>query len=124
MTRPSKKRTPKSRASTSEKAAGTAYRATIVIRLRSSILDPQGKAVQHALESLGMGSIENVRIGKYIEMKVTGGSRGAAQATAEEACRRLLANPVMEDFSLALEKIGQRRSPGRRTNGSSSRRSP
>ena len=54
------------------------YRAKIIVTLRKSILDPQGKAVHHALESLGMKSVEEVRIGKCIEMKLN-------SATAEDA---------------------------------------
>lgn len=100
------------------------FRARILVRLRPSILDPQGKAVQHALASLGMDRVGAVRIGKYIEMNVAGNSRTAAQATAEEACRKLLANPVMEDFSLTLEKVGNVKSRARRPRRTSARRSP
>lgn len=81
------------------------YLARVVIKLRPSILDPQGKAVHHALQSLGMAQIEDVRMGKEIEMRINSGDHSEAERIAEEACRRLLANPVMEDFSFTLEKI-------------------
>jgi phosphoribosylformylglycinamidine synthase subunit PurS len=80
------------------------YLAKIIITLRSSILDPQGKAVHHALENLGMGSTKEVRMGKYIELKVDETSPEAAKWVIEEACKKLLANPVMEDYSYTIEQ--------------------
>jgi len=82
-----------------------AYKAKIRVTLRPSILDVQGKAVQHALENLGYGSVDSVRIGKYIEVRIDAESPDEAERTAEEICRKLLANPVMEDYSFELEKI-------------------
>lgn len=79
------------------------YLAKIVVTLRPSILDPQGKAVHHALEMLGMGAARDVRMGKYIELKVEAPSKDEAEKVAEEACRKLLANPVMENYSYTLE---------------------
>ena len=81
------------------------YLAKITITLRASILDPQGKAVHHALESLGLKGIAELRMGKYIEMKINGGSGEEAERLTQEACRKLLANPVMEDFSYSVEKL-------------------
>jgi phosphoribosylformylglycinamidine synthase PurS subunit len=81
------------------------YLAKIVVTLRRSILDPQGKAVHHAISSLGMPSVQEVRIGKYIEMKIEDDSPENARRVAEEACRKLLSNPVMEDYTLTLEKL-------------------
>lgn len=91
--------------STSRKDQGTLYLAKIIITLRKSILDPQGKAVHHALESLGMKSVEELRIGKFVEMKIDTPSKEEAEHITGEACKKLLANPVMEDFSFSLEKI-------------------
>ena len=81
------------------------YLARININLRSSILDPQGKAVQHALESLGMKLIKDIRMGKCIEMKIDTADKSEAEREVETACRKLLANPVMEDYTFTLEKI-------------------
>lgn len=81
------------------------YKASIHITLRPSILDPQGKATHHALNHLGLESIDRVRMGKYVEMWIDEGSREAAERVAREACEKLLANPVMEDFSVAVEKV-------------------
>ncbi len=81
------------------------YRAHVTVTLRKSILDPQGKAVHHALESLGLNAVEDVRIGKYLELTVRGGNETEVRALVEEACKKLLANPVMEDYAFTLEKI-------------------
>lgn len=81
------------------------YLAKIIVTLRKSILDPQGKAVHHALESLNMKSVDDVRIGKFIEVKIDTDSKEEAERMAEQACKKLLANPVMEDYSYSVEKI-------------------
>ncbi len=78
------------------------YIARIRVTLRPSILDPQGKAVQHAIASLGAGAVSDVRIGKYIEAKIDAKSEADARKTAEEVCRKLLANPVMEDYTFDI----------------------
>jgi phosphoribosylformylglycinamidine synthase subunit PurS len=81
------------------------YLAKIIITLRSSILDPQGKAVHHALENLGMTNAKEVRMGKYVELKVEAKSAEEAKRVTEEACRKLLANPVMEDYSYTIAQL-------------------
>ena len=81
------------------------YKAWINITLRPSILDPQGKAVHHALESLGLSAVSRVRIGKVIEMWIEEESEDAALKSAQEACAKLLANPVMEDYAITLEPV-------------------
>jgi phosphoribosylformylglycinamidine synthase len=79
------------------------YRARIRITLRPSILDPQGKAVLHALGTLGAAGVADVRMGKYVELRLTAGTAEEARATTEFVCTRLLANPVMEDYSYEVE---------------------
>ncbi len=81
------------------------YLAKVVVTLRKSILDPQGKAVHHALGSMNMPTVQDVRIGKFIEMKIDTVTMEDAERVTAEACKKLLANPVMEDFSFSLEKI-------------------
>ncbi len=81
------------------------FLAKINVTLRASILDPQGKAVQHAIASLGMEDVRDIRMGKYIEMKISSEDAAAAGRIADEACRKLLANPVMENFEVTLEEI-------------------
>ena len=82
-----------------------AYKAKIRVTLRQSILDVQGKAVQHALENLGYVSVVKARIGKYIEVRINEDDGAQAERISDEICRKLLANPVMEDYSVELEKI-------------------
>jgi len=81
------------------------YLAKVVVTLRKSILDPQGKAVHHALGSMNMPTVQDVRIGKLIEITIDTMRMEDAERITVEACKKLLANPVMEDYSFSLEKI-------------------
>ena len=81
------------------------YKANICITLRPSILDPQGKAVGHTLETLGYDTIERVRMGKYVELWIDEATEETAEHAARTACEKLLANPVMEEYSMVLEKV-------------------
>lgn len=81
------------------------YLSKIRITLRPSILDPQGKAVEHAVGSLGVGTVQGIRMGKYVEMKVEAKTEADAKRITEDVCRKLLANPVMEDFAFEIEKV-------------------
>ena len=82
------------------------YRVSVRVTLRPSILDPQGKAVQGALQQLGQTAIHDVRMGKHADLVVDADSEDAARASAQTACETLLANPVMEDFEIvAVEAI-------------------
>ena len=83
------------------------YLAKIKITLRKSILDPQGKAIEHSLKSLGYDEIEDTRIGKYIELKINAKSEKEASDIASKACEKLLANPVMEDYEFEISKDGE-----------------
>ncbi|MBN2365420.1 MAG: phosphoribosylformylglycinamidine synthase subunit PurS, partial [Calditrichaeota bacterium] len=71
---------------------------------KSGILDPQGKTVNNALHHLGLTSVQNVRIGKLIEFTMEESDRGKAVQHVEEACRKLLSNPVIEDYSYEIEE--------------------
>ncbi len=66
------------------------------------LLDPQGKAVMGGLTNLGLNGITDVRIGKHIDLQVDAGSETEARAIAEEATKKLLANPVMEVFNITI----------------------
>lgn len=81
------------------------YLSKIRVTLRKSILDPQGKAVEHAIGTMNVGGIKDVRMGKYIEMKVDTTDEASAKATTEEVCKKLLANSVMEDYHFEIEKV-------------------
>lgn len=80
------------------------YHAKVIVTLRRSILDPQGKAVQHGIHSLGYDAVDDVRIGKFIELTIDTTSAQEAERIAREAGQKLLANPVMEDFTVTVEK--------------------
>lgn len=80
------------------------YKASIHVKLRPSILDPQGQTTYHALEDLGFDSVNRVRMGKLVEIWIDTSDEQEAERVATEACERLLANPVMEDFEITLEK--------------------
>jgi phosphoribosylformylglycinamidine synthase len=81
------------------------FKAKIKITLRRSILDPQGKAVEHAIQSLGYKDVKDTRIGKYIELLIDSEDRQKAEKAAEEICNKLLANPVMEDYEFELAEM-------------------
>jgi phosphoribosylformylglycinamidine synthase len=80
------------------------YKASVQITLRSSILDPQGKATQHALHNLGYSGVDRVRIGKHIEMWIDVTEEAEAERIAHAACKELLSNQVMEDYEISIEK--------------------
>ena len=67
------------------------------VTLKPGVLDPQGRAIHHALGSLGFGAVEDVRVGRLIEMQV---ADGTDDATVEAMCRQLLANTVIENFRI------------------------
>ncbi len=66
------------------------------------LLDPQGKAVMGGLQNLGLDNVSDVRIGKHIDLQIEADNKEAAIATAEEAAKKLLANPVMEVFEITI----------------------
>jgi phosphoribosylformylglycinamidine synthase len=76
-----------------------------LVILRGSILDPQGKAVEHGVHSLGYVSVKNVRIGKYVEMDVDVSTKEEAERITREVSEKLLANPIMEDFTFTVEEV-------------------
>ncbi len=76
--------------------------AKVHIMLKKGILDPQGKTFHHALENLGIDQIEEVRIGKLIQLQLGDVPEDEAENIARQACTKLLANPVIEDFRIEL----------------------
>jgi phosphoribosylformylglycinamidine synthase PurS subunit len=78
------------------------YTAHINVMPLKELLDPQGKAVSGSLHNLGMTHVLNVRIGKHISLVLDAHSREDAESMAREACKKLLANPVMEAFDFTL----------------------
>jgi phosphoribosylformylglycinamidine synthase subunit PurS len=77
-------------------------KARIKITLKNGVLDPQGKAIQNALGGLGIGGVNDVRQGKYIEVDLSEADEAKARATIEKLCRDLLANTVIENYSYEL----------------------
>jgi phosphoribosylformylglycinamidine synthase len=69
----------------------------VLVRLKPGVLDPQGRAVHHALEGMGFAGVEDVRIGKLIELDV---AEGTDEATIRQMCEKLLANTVIESFAI------------------------
>ncbi|MCH2215253.1 MAG: phosphoribosylformylglycinamidine synthase subunit PurS [Flavobacteriales bacterium] len=69
-----------------------------------ALLDPQGKAVSSSMKNLGLEEITNVRIGKHITLQVSASSKDEAEARVDDACKRLLANQIMEKYRFELEE--------------------
>ncbi len=81
------------------------FKAKVLIKRRKTILDPQGKAVEIGAKHLGLSNIKNTRIDKYIEFNVDTIDRKAAEDEVNDYCKKLLANPIMEDFEFTLEEV-------------------
>ena len=77
-------------------------KARIKITLKNGVLDPQGKAIQHALASLGFTGVDEVRQGKYIELDLAEANEGRAREQVERICKELLANTVIENYAYEL----------------------
>lgn len=78
-------------------------KARVYITLKPGVLDPQGKTVQHALASLGFGGVDDVRIGKYVELRLSVADRGKADEEVRQMCEKLLANTVIESYRYDIE---------------------
>jgi phosphoribosylformylglycinamidine synthase PurS subunit len=81
-------------------------RATVIVELKPSVLDPQGKAIEHSLSSLGFDGVEDVRAGKLFRITLAerGQSREEVESQLRQMCERLLANTVIEKFSYTLDE--------------------
>lgn len=77
-------------------------KAKIHITLKSGILDPQGKAIEHALETLGFKNASNVRMGKYLELELRETTKDRAEAEVKAMCEKLLANTIIEEYRYEL----------------------
>jgi phosphoribosylformylglycinamidine synthase PurS subunit len=80
--------------------------AKIHVTLKASVLDPQGVAVSDALKNMGYSEVESMRLGKYMELRLSDGGKGKAHAEkrVDEICKKLLANLVIERYEFSLEK--------------------
>ena len=77
-------------------------KAHVWVMLKNTVLDPQGKAIQHALASLGHTSVQDVRQGKFFVLDLDGADREAAQTEVERIAREVLTNPVIEEFRFEI----------------------
>ncbi len=77
-------------------------KAKIIVTPKKAVVDPQGKTIQSALEHMGYGGIQAVHMGKYLEIEVTG-DPATVRKQIDEACHKLLSNPVIEDYQFELE---------------------
>ncbi|ASS88982.1 MAG: phosphoribosylformylglycinamidine synthase subunit PurS [Bacillaceae bacterium] len=80
------------------------YRVKVYVTLRESVLDPQGNAVKNALHSMNFNEVEDVRIGKYMELAIGKTDRNVEEIV-DEMCKKLLANPVIEDYRYEIEEV-------------------
>ncbi len=78
------------------------YNVQIKVMPLKDLLDPQGKAVMGGLQNLGLNGVSDVRVGKHITLQIDAFSETAAKALAEDACKKLLANPVMEFYEIEM----------------------
>ena len=78
-------------------------KARVHITLKNGVLDPQGKAIEHALDGLGFSGINDVRQGKYIEMDLDETDEATARASVEAMCEKLLANTIIENYEIDLD---------------------
>lgn len=76
--------------------------ARVFVTLKSGVLDPEGQAVARSLGGLGFGEVGEVRLGKMIELRLDSTDPAAARVRLEEMCKRLLANPVIEDYRIEM----------------------
>ena len=82
------------------------YRAKIYVTLKPTVNDPQGLTVLGGLKNLGFSSIDEVRVGKYLEVRVDEAERSRAELTITDICQKLLCNPVIEEFRFELDELG------------------
>ncbi len=79
-------------------------RVKIFVSLKTGVLDPQGKAIERSLHTLGYNEVQDVRMGKYLEIEMAPASRQDAELRVREMCDKLLANPVIEDYRFEIQE--------------------
>ena len=81
------------------------YLAKIFVTLKPAVSDPAGQTVLAALQRMGHGDAQDARIGKYLELRISGGATKDVEESVDRMCRELLSNPVIEDYRFELEEI-------------------
>ena len=76
----------------------------VTVSLKPSVLDPQGETLRAALSRIGIPGVDKVRVGKVFDLEVSGGTAEQVRANIDLACRKLLANPVMEIYTISVEE--------------------
>jgi phosphoribosylformylglycinamidine synthase PurS subunit len=81
------------------------YLSKVYITLKPTVNDPQGLTIKGALQTLGFSNVEEVRAGKYIEIRISANDLETARTESQDMCKKLLANPVIENFRFDLEEV-------------------
>jgi phosphoribosylformylglycinamidine synthase len=81
------------------------FKAEIDVMPLDALLDPQGKAVTNSMKNIGLSEIENVRVGRHIRLFVEATNKEIAEQKVDEACKKLLANQIMENYSFSLSEV-------------------
>ncbi|NPA62658.1 MAG: phosphoribosylformylglycinamidine synthase subunit PurS [Methanococci archaeon] len=81
------------------------YKATVIIKLKKGVLNPEGRTINRALNFLGFNNVKDVQTYKMIDMIIEGDNREEIEKEVEEMCKKLLANPVIHDYEIKVEKI-------------------
>ena len=81
------------------------FKAEIDVMPLDALLDPQGKAVTSSMKNIGLSAIEGVRIGRHVRLFVEASDKSAANAMVDDACKKLLANQIMESYSYTIEEV-------------------
>jgi len=80
-------------------------KAIVTVMLKKGIFDPQGRAVQNGLISIGFDKVKGVRVGKQLEIELDTSDRAAAEASVHDMCDKMLANPVVESYSFEIKEV-------------------
>ena len=75
----------------------------IIVMPKKTVLDPQGQTVKHALESMSFSGIKDVRVGKFMEIEIEAGTEDEVRKQIDEACHKLLSNPVIEEYNFEIQ---------------------
>jgi phosphoribosylformylglycinamidine synthase len=78
-------------------------KARIIVMPKKTVLDPQGVTVKHALETMNFSGIKQVRVGKFMEIEIEGGTKAELQKKIDDACHQLLSNPVIEEYTFEIQ---------------------
>jgi len=88
------------------KGGRSVYRVSVYVTPKAGVVDPQGAVVERALPALGHSGVHNIRVGRYITLEVEGDDAGKVSADVDDMCRRLLANPIIEDYRFDVLPVG------------------